>query len=129
MTKLPEFIIFFDGTCVACNRFLRFMKHFDKGGRLYFSPLQGETIKKFYPQKNEDLDTVIYLRKGKILKKSTAVIYSISDLGQLWCFTKILLVVPRFVRDWIYDYFAKNRYRWFGSCQYVSNTYKDRFLN
>jgi predicted DCC family thiol-disulfide oxidoreductase YuxK len=110
-------VIFFDGVCGLCDRFITFMVDADRENVLKFSTQQGEA---FQSQEVKSLiteemgDSIFYLRDGKIFSKSTAVLTAMSDLGGVWKLTSIFKIIPRPIRDLIYDMIAKNRYKLFG---------------
>jgi predicted DCC family thiol-disulfide oxidoreductase YuxK len=76
-------------------------------------------------------DSVIYIYKDKAFIKSTAALQIAKKLGGGWPLLYGLIIIPRFIRDWVYGFIAKNRYRWFGkkdSCMIPSPELKSRFL-
>lgn len=75
--------------------------------------------------------TVVYVKKGVLRYKSMAVLEILRDLGCCWNLLYILIVIPPFMRDFIYSIIAKNRYRIFGkreSCMVPTPGIIDRFL-
>jgi len=111
-----ENIIFFDGVCGLCNGFVIFILQCDRKKHFRYSPLQGETAKKYLPaQAIESLDSIIYLtRAGEILSASDAVIAILTALGGGWKLMSLFKVIPRPIRDFVYGLVAKYRYRIFG---------------
>lgn len=118
MAKLDDskrLILFFDGECHLCNGVVDSLIQKDKNRKLLFASLQGETAAQLLAkQDRESLDTVILFDSGKIAKRSTAVIEVVAALGGAYQLILLSYVVPRFVRDLIYQWIAKNRYTWFG---------------
>lgn len=109
-------ILFFDGYCSLCNSLIDELIRRDKKNVLQFASLQGETAKSHLPsfvRSTGDVDTVIYLREGKIYDRSTAILWMFQDLGGLWKFTGVFFLIPSFLRNIIYRVVARNRYRWF----------------
>ena len=110
-------IIFFDGICILCNRVVDFLLEKDHKNRLKFASLQSETGSailqrlQYNPVKE---DSVIFSDEGRILIKSTAVLKIAGYLGFPYSITVLLFIIPRPLRDWGYDYIARNRFRWFG---------------
>ena len=104
----------------------------DKKAYFQFAPLQGEIAQQLVG--NRILPTpesVILLEEGKIYEKSTAALRIAKKLDGLWPILYVLNIIPKFVRDPIYDLIAKNRYTWFGkkeSCMIPSPEIKSRFL-
>lgn len=110
-----DVILFFDGVCGLCNGLVDWLLPRDSRQRLKFSTLQGLTAKKLLSDHyTQDLDTVVLWARGKILTRSEAVLYCLSEVGGIWTLSKIFYLVPAFVRDAIYRLVAKNRYRFFG---------------
>jgi predicted DCC family thiol-disulfide oxidoreductase YuxK len=111
----PENILFFDGLCGLCNRFVDLSLKYQKSPSLFYAPLQGKTAEKYLNSHERlDLDTVIFLREGKILKKSQAVF----SLCQFMKFPLSILYLGNFIpvilADFVYDFIAKNRYSFWG---------------
>jgi predicted DCC family thiol-disulfide oxidoreductase YuxK len=114
-TPLPTRILFFDGICGLCNRTVDFLLSRDRRERICFAPLQGRVASALLPaQVRLNLDTVIFWKKGEILNRSSAVLKSLVEIGLPWSLTRLLLLIPRFIRDFLYDLVASNRYAWFG---------------
>ena len=125
-------IIFFDGICGLCNKFVDFIIARDAQQKFYFSPLTGTTAQKKLGNLPIQVDTVILFSKGKIYIKSNAAIRILSGLGGGWKLTILLLVIPNFIRNYVYDQIAKNRYRWFGkldSCRIPTAKERKQFLD
>ena len=127
--------IFFDGYCNLCNSFIDFLIKRDSKEILKFSSLQSESAKKLLPShflENVSPETVIYLRDGKVYDKSTAVIKIMCDIGGFYKIFLIGFIFPKFFRDSIYDFIARNRYKIFGkseTCRLPTENEKARFLN
>ena len=124
-------IIFFDGVCNLCNGFVDFVIDRD-GGIHKFASLQGETAQKILGERAIVLDSVILWSDGKILEKSSAALSIANEMGFPWALSGIFWLVPRFLRDWVYDFVAKNRYRFFGkreTCRLPTPGEKARFLD
>jgi predicted DCC family thiol-disulfide oxidoreductase YuxK len=76
--------------------------------------------------------SVILFENGKVYQKSTAALRLAVKLGFPWFLAGIFFIIPRFLRDWVYDYIARNRYRWFGkkdACMIPTPELKALFLN
>lgn len=109
-------ILFFDGYCSLCNSLIEWLIRRDTKNVLQFASLQGETAKTHLPsflRNTEDVDTVIYLREGKIHDRSAAILWVLQDLGGLWKITVAFFLIPSFLRNIVYRWVARNRYRWF----------------
>jgi predicted DCC family thiol-disulfide oxidoreductase YuxK len=128
----PRPIVFFDGDCGLCDRFVWFLVARDQRQRLHFAPLQGDTARHLIPPpRAESIDSVILLDRDGLHVRSEAALRAIAALGGAWRLTGALRGVPRGLRDAIYDFVATNRYRWFGRarvCPLPSRSGRGRFL-
>ena len=81
-------------------------------------------------QQDKKIDSIVFYDGKNIYYKSTAVIKILSKLGRGWLLVRLLLFIPPFIRDLIYDYIAKRRYLWFGvsECRIPSKEEKNKFL-
>lgn len=127
-------VLFFDGYCSLCNSFVDALIRRDKRDVLQFASLQGETARSHLPsfvRTTGDVDTVIYLRDGKIYDRSSAILWVLQDLGGLWMMTGVFFVIPQFLRDIVYRWVARHRYRWFPkreTCRVPSPLEKKKLL-
>ena len=125
--------MFFDGVCGLCNYSVNFLIQIDRKDNLLFAPLQGETAKRILEKELiEDLNSMVLYHKGKIYTKSTAVIKSIIQIGGFWTFFNLFLITPQFIRDWLYDLVASNRYNIFGkneSCRIPTSEERNKILD
>jgi predicted DCC family thiol-disulfide oxidoreductase YuxK len=132
MAEAKERIIFFDGVCGLCNRFVDRLLRIDGGRRLLFAPLLGSTARARLPTGLADaMESVVYLRDGIVLQRSDAALRILMDLGGWRKVHGALFIVPRFIRDAAYDWVARNRYKWFGkhaACRMPSAAERERFL-
>ncbi len=112
-TSLPHTVVFFDGVCGLCNGFVDFLVQHDRARVLRYAPLQGATAARF-ERLPRNLDSVVVVDGDRVLVKSDAALVVLSRLGGVWRFTAVARVIPRVVRDAVYDTIARNRYRWFG---------------
>ena len=127
-------IIFYDGECGLCHRFVQFMLSNDTHGVVRFSPLQGETYQQtVYPLKGPpDMTTVMFWDSGTAHTHSDAILHATMRLGGAVGFaSRIALWFPRSLRNWTYGIVARNRYRWFGkadACRVPQGKERNRFL-
>ncbi|MCO5052562.1 MAG: DCC1-like thiol-disulfide oxidoreductase family protein [Verrucomicrobiae bacterium] len=128
-------IVFYDGVCGLCQRWVRFLLQRDKAQTLRFAPLQGETAKARTDLPTELRTVVFILRPGtpdeQIFTRSEAALRLLEHLGGIWRVVSWLRIIPRGVRDGIYDFIARRRYRWFGkdeSCPLPPTEWQARFL-
>ncbi|MBC7713689.1 MAG: DUF393 domain-containing protein [Rhizobacter sp.] len=119
----PNKIVFYDGECGLCQRSIAIISKWDKDKKLSYAPLNGETYKKHFNQMS-DMTTVVYFSDGKLFTKSDAIIEIGSDLGGWKKALLFLKVIPRFIRDAVYNSIASNRKK--VSC--IILTRDERFL-
>ena len=126
-------IVFYDGQCGLCNRLVNLLLGLDHKKRLKFSPLQGQTAKTKIPKElSEDLNTMAFLKNGKLYTKSDAALEVLKTIGGVLSLFYIFKLVPRFIRDAVYNFISKNRIRWFGqseSCRMPTKEERGRFLD
>jgi predicted DCC family thiol-disulfide oxidoreductase YuxK len=97
--------------------------------------LQSETGKKLLAQYNlpfDDMESFIFIEKGKAYNRSTAALRVCRYLSALWPLCYGAIIVPRFIRDSIYNWVAKRRYKWFGrkqECMVPTPEVRAKFLN
>lgn len=129
-------IIFFDGVCNLCNGAVNFIIDRDRSGRFKFAALQSDFAKKklalsgIEPHKLDSI-VVVDSSNGKIREKSSAALHIARKLNGLWPILYVFIILPRFLRDGVYDIIAKNRYRWFGrtdQCRMPSPELNKRFI-
>ena len=126
-------IIFFDGVCSMCNRFVDLILRIDSNGVFRFAPIQGETAERLLPPLSEAPQewSMFYLDERGIREESDAFLAVYRRLGGTWGFLSLLRLVPRGIRDFVYRTIARNRYRWFGqrdTCRIPSPEERSRFL-
>ena len=126
-------IVFFDGVCNLCQRSVRYLIKHDKKRILKFASLQGNYAKKNLGNRElQSMQSILFFDGNSLSKKSTAILKLSRFLGS---YHKVLLfgyILPRFLRDGIYDIIAKNRYTWFGKqkqCMLPLKDLEKRFLN
>lgn len=113
-----ENIVFFDGVCGLCNKFVDFVICHDKNEQIFFAPLQGKLAQTQIKNLTVDVDYVILYSNGNLYQKSTAAIRILSLMGGIWKCCILFLIIPPFIRNYIYDWVAKNRYKWFGKNEF-----------
>ena len=127
-------IIFYDGLCAMCNRFIRILITLDKKEKFLLAPLQGKNgkiLQKKFSKELKGIDSVIFYNK-KAYTKSSAVINILSELGGIYKLAYIFNIIPSFISDSIYDYIARNRFQWFGKldkCPMPEKKNISRFLD
>jgi predicted DCC family thiol-disulfide oxidoreductase YuxK len=133
---LPQPLYFFDGYCVLCSRFVAFCLKRDPEGRLKFASAQsglGRRVLSDLDLPDDTLDRTILLLEGdRVYTRSTAALRAVRHLKGPARWLYPLILVPKILRDPIYDMIARNRIRWFGrleSCLVPSPQTRDRFID
>lgn len=127
-------ILLFDGECHLCNSAVNFILKKEKNEHLFFTPLQSKTgieILNHYSLNTSKIDSLVLIENSKAYIKSTAVIKLTKYLKGLYPLAICLLIIPKILRDIVYNYIAKNRYKWFGksnSCMIPEEKTLKRFL-
>ena len=126
-------VILFDGVCNLCNSSVQFIIKRDKKAVFKFAALQSEKAREILASLHttpEEVHSAVLIDEGKMFLKSTGVIRILSRLPN-WGWFKIFMLVPKFLRDFIYEIVAKYRYKIFGkkdSCMIPTPELKARFL-
>lgn len=127
-------IVLFDGVCNLCNSAVDLIVRNDKKGQFKVGALQDPKTKgllKDYPINQDYLDSIILVRGDKVFYKSRAALEVTKKLGGFWPLLYGFIIVPAFIRDPVYDWIARNRYRWFGkkeTCRLPTAEERARFL-
>lgn len=126
-------IIFYDGVCGLCDNFVQFVLSEDFCGVFKLAPLQGETAKELLGEDAESMHSIVLLdENGERYERSAAVLRILTWMGGLWRFAGVLWIVPRQIRDIVYNFIARNRYKVFGkfeACRMPSEAERERFLD
>ena len=128
-------IILFDGVCNFCNSVVNFVIKRDIKKQILFSPLQtdkGKKLLKQYGLPENELQSFVFIENGKAYTRSTAALKVCRHLLALWPLCYGFMIVPKFIRNGIYNWFAQHRYKWFGvqqACMIPTPEVKARFLN
>ena len=124
-------VILFDGVCNLCTGSVQFVIERDSRKRFRFASLQSPVAEKLLGRR-DDLESMVLVQDGKTYRKSTAALLIAKRLDGLWPALSVFLVVPRFLRDAVYDWIGRRRYRMFGKrdvCWTPSAKLADRFLD
>ena len=128
-------LILFDGDCNLCNGFVQFVIRRDPRARFRFAALRSAAAQAALADagvREELPDSIVLLQGGRVRTRSAAALAILRGLGWLWPLLSIFLVVPRPLRDWVYDWVARNRIRWFGrqqSCWVPTPELRARFVD
>jgi len=133
--ELPDGpVVLFDGVCNLCNGVVAFLVPRDTEGRLLFAPLQsdaGQELLARHGMPTEEFDSIVLVEGERAYTKSDAVIRIAELLGWPYRLARLGRVLPRGVRDWLYDLVAEHRYAVFGRkdrCMVPDEDVRDRFL-
>ncbi len=127
-------VVLFDGVCNLCDASVNFIIDRDPGSRFAFAALQSEAGHALLARHciaGQRPDSVILLEEGRCFTRSTAALRIARRLSGMWPLLYPLILVPAPVRDSIYDWVARNRYRWFGKleqCRLPTPALATRFL-
>ncbi|MBL0334875.1 MAG: thiol-disulfide oxidoreductase DCC family protein [Chitinophagaceae bacterium] len=128
-------VIIFDGVCNLCNKSVQFVLKRDRKKQFRFATLQGkaaDTILQNAGLAADELNSFILFDKGKIYTRSTGALRLCRKLSGAWPLLYGFMIVPRFIRDAVYKWIARNRYKWFGkkeTCMIPDASIKSRFLD
>lgn len=132
--NLNKPIILFDGVCNLCNSSVQFIIKRDSKKIFMFSSLQSDAGQDILLQNNLgnlDFSSIILLEDGIIYDKSTAILKITRRLSGIYKMGYLFIIIPKFIRDFVYNKISKNRYKWFGkkdSCMIPTEELKLRFL-
>lgn len=129
-----KLLILYDGVCNFCNSSVMFVAERDKQNNFVFAHLQSEIGLKYrqnFKLPTDIINTLVLVENQKAFIKSTAALRIARNLSGLWPLLYIFIVFPPFLRDFVYDFVAKNRYRWFGKsevCKLPDPQIKEKFI-
>ncbi len=128
-------IVLFDGICNFCNSSINFIIEHDRKNSFKFAPLQSEIGEKLmgkFELNSPLIDSVILIENDQAFTHSTAALKIARHLGGIWQLAYVFIVIPKFIRDFFYKLFAKNRYRLFGkrdACMLPTPEVRAKFLS
>src|SRR5688572_21679808 len=127
-------VILFDGICNYCNRMINFVIKADHKKEMRFSALQSKAAQELLDRLNvpKNIDSFIFIIGDHVYLRSSAALKVMEQLPWYWRWTNIFWLVPKFLRDAVYDFVATHRYRWFGkkeACMIPGPEVRDRFLD
>ncbi|WP_299391258.1 thiol-disulfide oxidoreductase DCC family protein [uncultured Gelidibacter sp.] len=128
-------LILFDGVCNLCNTSVQYVIKHDQNDVFRYTALQSEVgqelLKQFKIDTKKTDSILLYSEENGISYKSTAALKIASKLGFPRNLIAVFLIVPAFIRNWVYDFIAKNRYKWYGKkdeCMIPTAELKSKFL-
>lgn len=127
-------VILFDGVCNLCNGAVDFILERDPAGHFAFASLQsgaGQEILAHYGLSTENFDSLVLVKDGKVYQKSRAALEIAARLKGAWPLLQVFKLVPAFLRNGVYDFIGRNRYRFFGkreTCRFPTPEIRSRFL-
>ena len=126
-------VVFFDGVCNLCQHSVQYLLKYDKKKVLKFASLQGQYAKKILNAEHlKNLESLLFYNKKTLYKKSDAVLELCKILGGWHKLFLVGYLLPKFLRNSLYSWVSKNRYRWFGhqeQCMVPIKDLKSRFLD
>ncbi len=133
MNEYP--VVLFDGVCNFCNYWVNFAIKHDRKKKLRFATLQGDTAQELLSEhmiNPTTLSSVVLVDSGKAYTHSSAALRICKYLNGGWKLFYGLMIIPKFIRDAIYKFIARNRYKWYGkkdSCMIPTPEQRERFLD
>lgn len=129
--SMPRLLLLYDGHCLLCNRFIQKIVARDKSDDIRVAALQDFEKIDHQIALKKGIDSVILVEKDAIFYKSTAALRILSVVSSMGWWYRLLLFVPRFIRDFVYDVIAANRYKWFGrsdECVLPTDSFRAKYL-
>jgi predicted DCC family thiol-disulfide oxidoreductase YuxK len=127
-------LMMYDGECALCNHLIQFYLKREKAQDLNFVSLDSPTahlLTQHFELKST-LDSMVLIRGYNAYIKSCAALRLCGYMKGLWPLMQVFLIIPPFLRNWVYDFVAKRRIKWFGlqqACMNISGFRKERFIN
>jgi predicted DCC family thiol-disulfide oxidoreductase YuxK len=127
-------LVLFDGYCNLCNGAVQFILKRDKKEHFYFASLSWPVAEPVLQSSDElkDVDSIILYDGERVYTRSSAALRISSYMGGLWPLFNVFWIMPKFFRDPVYNFIARNRYKWFGkkdTCMMPDSDVSHRFLN
>jgi len=128
-------IVFFDGVCNLCSFAVQTLIKMDKHGKLKFASLQSEFATQHLPKqvlaKDSQFSTLVFYTNNNVFIESEAILEIAKHIGGFWKVAVLGYLIPVWIRDPLYRYISRNRYKWFGrkeNCWIPGLELKSRFL-
>jgi len=130
-----ESVILFDGVCNLCNGAVNFIIDRDKTGKFKFASLQSIYGQEYLANNDfphDDFESMVFQQGDHVYTRSAAVLKIAQNMSGLWPLLYGFIIIPKFLRDAVYNYIASNRYRFFGKrdhCRVPTPELKAKFLD
>lgn len=132
-----KILILFDGVCNLCNNSVLLVIKNDKANKFLFAPIEstiGELVISEFDIDTDSIDSIITYNPAKheVKFKSSAALFTASQMQFPYPLMRVFYIVPPFIRNWIYDIIAQNRYKWFGkkeACMIPTPELSAKFLD
>lgn len=128
-------VLLFDGVCNLCNGAVQFIIRRDRQSTFRFAALQSDAAKSLLQSAGADVgglpDSMVLIEDGRLYTRSSAALRIARHLQFPWPLVRVFWIVPRPLRNWMYDFVARHRYRWFGrrdQCMLPTPELQARFL-
>lgn len=130
----PQNLLLFDGVCHLCSSTVQFILKHDPSGVIHFCSIQSDLGRRLYTERGFDPDNpeaFILITPRGTFARSDAALEIARLLGGVWRLVQVLKLVPTWLRDRVYLFIARHRYRWFGKeqqCMLPNPEWRDRFV-
>ncbi len=117
LEKISNPVVLFDGVCNLCSSTVQFIVKHDKKKQFRFASLQspfGQEVMKHFGLNTTELNSFILLENNKIYTRSSGALRVAKKLDGLYGWLYAFIIVPPFIRNGVYNYIAKHRYKWYG---------------
>ena len=128
-------IVLFDGVCNLCSNSVQFILKRDKKNQFLFGSLQsnyGQQMLAHYHLPATEFNSFMLIEGEKLYTRSSGALRMLKHLGGAWSLFYVFIIVPKFIRDAVYNWISRNRYKWFGKkneCWLPKPEWKEKFLN
>jgi predicted DCC family thiol-disulfide oxidoreductase YuxK len=132
--KIEPRVVFFDGVCNLCNQSVLFIIQRDPKAKFKFATLQSPFAKAVLKKQNwesAEPQSVLLFSRERLFDRSRAALEIARGLNGLWPLLYAFIIIPPFLRNSVYDWVARNRYRWFGKkneCMIPTRELRNRFI-
>lgn len=137
MSRTPQEapVILFDGVCGLCQAWVQWVLRRDRRGLFRFAALQSPAAAELLAAAGSEgplPDSIVLIDGNGVHTRSGAALRILGRMGLPWSLARVACIVPPFLRNLVYDWIARNRYRWFGKkdvCMVPTAAHRERFLD